>query len=98
MCNAKETSYHAILCLLDMLALARIPHIFCRMNDGWRVEYRDDDICIIAIEHDTSLGHEEDLIETCILDFEFHETHIYGPRTAYEVFQDIMEATRHGQA
>lgn len=84
--------YPAILCLRDFLTLAKIPHTCDRMEGGWRVEYSDADICIIAIEHDLSTGHEEDLIETCILDFEFKETHIYGPRTAYYVFQDIKEA------
>ena len=92
-----DVLYPAILCLRDLLTLAKIPHICDQMEGGWRIEYSDADICVIAIEHDSSIGHEEDLIETCVLNFEFHETHIYGPRTAYEVFQDIMEATRHGQ-
>lgn len=79
--------YEAIFKLRDMLEEAKIPYVaFIPMMNGYKLQFTTQ---IDAIEHDGSIGHEDDLLEIqgALTRAESNVDSVTGCLTAEEVFE-----------
>jgi hypothetical protein len=88
-----DESYTEILKLDKMLTEANIPHTLDRFMDGWQVIYSVNGERIAdAIEHYSSYGNEENLLEIMgLVKPEETSDSVLGHLTAEDVFKRMNE-------